>query len=84
MDAAAAAGVHVLMWVGVDHLASCRSGWIDGVRRPSNIHALMYNGSCFVDGVPQPDIIANYEAWVFDAVKRLRDHPAIAGENASW
>jgi len=79
LDAAAVAGVHVLMYVGVDHLSSCRSGWIDKVRRPQNVHALTHNGSCFVDGVPQPATITSYEAWVFDAVKRLRDHPAVAG-----
>ena len=40
LDSAASAGVSVLMWVGVDHLSSCRSGWIDRVLRPTNVHAL--------------------------------------------
>ena len=42
LDAAAAAGVHVLVWIGVDHLSSCRSGWLDKVLRPSNVHGLKF------------------------------------------
>ena len=76
--AAATAGVSVLMWVGVDHLSSCRSGWIDSKLRPTNVNGVKY-GSCYIDGVPQPEIIAKTEAWVFDAVKRLRNHPALGG-----
>ena len=78
LDAAAVAGVHVLVWVGVDHLSSCRSGWIDSTLRPTNVNGFKH-GSCYIDGVPQPEVIARYEDWVFESVKRLRDHPAVAG-----
>jgi hypothetical protein len=32
-----------------------------------------------VNGVPQPEVIAQFEDWVFESVRRLRDHPAVAG-----
>ena len=51
LDAAATAGVHVLVWVGVDHLSSCRSGWIDSTLRPTNVNGFKH-GSCFINGVP--------------------------------
>jgi hypothetical protein len=37
------------------------------------------HGSCYLDGVPQPEVIQHYEDVVFDSVRRLRDHPALAG-----
>ena len=68
----------VLIWIGVDHLSSCRSGWIDSTRRPTNVNGFKH-GSCYIDGVPQPEVIKEFEDWVFDSVRRLRDHPAVAG-----
>eukprot|EP01052_Picozoa_sp_SAG31_P010987 SAG31_NODE_612_length_13548_cov_171.183285_4_plen_332_part_00 len=83
LDAAAVAGVSVLVWIGVDHLSSCRSGWIDSTLRPTNVNGFKH-GSCYIDGVPQPKVIQQFEDWVFDSVRRLRDHPAIAGYCKFW
>lgn len=79
LDAAAAVGVKVLMNIGVDKLSSCRSGWIDPVARPQGNATNQITTECFRNGVPQPAVIAQVEHWVFDAVTRLRHHPAVGG-----
>ena len=54
------------------------SGDVIALGRPGNSNTQAHT-ECFVNGVPQPAVIARLEHWVFDAVTRLRHHPAVGG-----
>ena len=92
LDAAASAGAYVLIQTGFDQLASCMSGWMEpyphGCQNKGSTTPC--TGVAQKDGCwkinphtnksePVPAAIARVEDWVWDAVNRTKNHPAVAG-----
>jgi hypothetical protein len=94
LDNASAAGVHVMSWIGLDTWAICRTGYpATGEGEDAGCQKLRPDGTPVCSNASDPNpascksghhvydpvAAAELEAYVFDNVRQLRHHPAVAG-----